>query len=35
VEGGHTISLTVTPAGASMVSSVGISSGSRGLFDWV
>ena len=26
---------TVTPAGASIVSSVGISSGSRGLFDWV
>src|SRR3954453_22492886 len=35
VDGGHTISLTVTPAGASIDSSVGISSGSRGLFDWV
>ena len=33
--GGQTISSTVTPAGASIVSVVGMSSGSRGLFDCV
>src|SRR4051812_38075273 len=34
VDGGQTISFTVTPAGASIDSTVGINSGSRGLFDW-
>ena len=33
-QAGNTTSSTVTPAGASTVSSVGMSNGSRGLFDW-